>query len=255
MATYNKRAGKPKKKAEKDAEIEDNSTTAEVFRSLDEGASKTEAWVEQNQKLIIGVIAVIAIGVLGYFGYHQYIQKPKEAEAMNEMFQAQNYWEQALTAPSKDSLYNLSLQGGEGKYGFIDIIDNYSGTNAANLAHYYAGMAYLNLNKYQEAISQLDKFSSKDDILAPLAKGAIGDAFVQLNQNEDALKYYEEAAGMRTNDFTTPRFLLKAGIAAMAVNKSDKALKHFKAIKEDYPNSAEVTKAEIYTGRAEAMTK
>lgn len=255
MATYKKRAGKPRTKADKDAEIEDNSTTAEVFRSLDEGASKTEAWVEKNQKGIIGVIAVMAICVLGYFAYHQYIQKPREIEAMNEMFQAQNYWEQALTAPAKDSLYNLSLQGGEGKYGFIDIIENYSGTNAANLAHYYAGMAYLNLNKYQEAIAQLDKFSSKDDILAPLAKGAIGDAFVQLNQNEDALKYYEEAANMRTNDFTSPRFLLKAGIAAMSLNQNDKALKHFKKIKEEYPKSPEVTKAEVYTGRAQAMNK
>lgn len=255
MATYKKRAGKPRTKAEKDAEIEDNSTTAEVFRSLDEGASKTEAWVEKNQKILIGVIAVVAIGVLGYFAYHQYIQKPREVEAMNEMFQAQNYWEQALTAPAKDSLFNLSLQGGEGKYGFLDIIDSYSGTDAANLAHYYAGMAYLNLNNYQEAIAQLDKFSSKDEILAPLAKGAIGDAFAQLNQNEDALKYYEEAAKMRSNDFTTPRFLLKAGIVAMALNKNDKALKHFEKIKEDYSKSPEATKAEIYIGRAQAMNK
>src|SRR5690606_30816023 len=117
MATYNKRGGKPKTKADKDQILEDNSTTAEVFNSLDEGASRTEAWVEKNQKVILGVIGVVAICVLGYFLYQKFIQEPKEAEAMNEMFQAQNYWEQALTAPAKDSLYNLSLQGGEGKYG------------------------------------------------------------------------------------------------------------------------------------------
>ncbi|WP_026449768.1 tetratricopeptide repeat protein [Aequorivita capsosiphonis] len=255
MATYKKRGGKPKTKADKEAQIEEGSTTAEVFNSLDEGASKTEAWVEKNQKVILGVIAVVAICVLGYFLYQKFIQEPKETEAMNEMFQAQNYWEQALNSPAKDSLYNLSLQGGEGKYGFLDIADTYSGTKAANLSRYYAGMAYLNTNKYQEAIAQLDKFKSDDDILAPLAKGAIGDAFAQLGQNEDALKYYEEAATMRTNDFTTPRFLLKAGIAAMALNKNDKALSHFKKIADDYPKSAEAAKAEIYTGRAEAMKK
>ena len=66
----------------------------------------------------------MAVLVLGYFAYDQYIKTPKETEAMNEMFQAQSYWEQALTAPAKDSLYNLSLQGGEGKYGFLDIIEN-----------------------------------------------------------------------------------------------------------------------------------
>ena len=255
MATYNKRGGKPKTKADKQAQIEDNSTTAEIFKNLDEGASRTEAWVEKNQKPILGFIVVVAVCVLGYFAYDQYIKGPKETEAMNEMFQAQNYWEQALTSPAKDSLYNLSLQGGEGKYGFIDIIDNYGGTKAANLAHYYAGMAYLNTNKYQDAIAQLDKFSSDDEILAPLAKGAIGDAFAQLGQNEDALKYYEEAATMRTNDFTSPRFLLKAGIAAMSLNQNDKALAHFKKIADDFPKSAEAAKAEIYTGRAEAMKK
>ncbi|MCG2431328.1 tetratricopeptide repeat protein [Aequorivita xiaoshiensis] len=253
MATYKKRGGKPRTKVEKEEQLEDGSTTAEVFNTLDEGASKTEAWIEKNQKGILGFIIVVAVCVLGYFAYDQYVKAPKEAEAMNELFQAQNYWEQALTAPAKDSLYNLSLQGGEGKYGFIDIIENYSGTKAANLAHYYAGMAYLNTNKYQEAIAQLDKFSSKDDVLAPLAKGAIGDAFAQLNQNEDALKYYEEAAKMRSNEFTTPRFLLKAGIVAIALNQNDKALKHFKQIADEYPNSTEAAKAEIYTGRAEAM--
>ncbi|WP_271424832.1 tetratricopeptide repeat protein [Aequorivita sinensis] len=253
MATYKKRGGKPRTKVEKEEQLEDGSTTAEVFNTLDEGASKTEAWIEKNQKGILGFIIVVAVCVLGYFAYDQYIKAPKEAEAMNELFQAQNYWEQALTAPAKDSLYNLSLQGGEGKYGFIDIIENYSGTKAANLAHYYAGMAYLNTNKYQEAIAQLDKFSSKDDVLAPLAKGAIGDAFAQLNQNEEALKYYEEAAKMRSNEFTTPRFLLKAGIVAIALNQNDKALKHFKQIADEYPNSTEAAKAEIYTGRAEAM--
>lgn len=253
MATYNKRGGKPKTKADKQAELEKDSTTAEVFNTLDEGASRTEAWVEKNQKAILGVIGVVAVCVLGYFAYQQYIQGPKETEAMNEMFQAQEYWEQALTAPAKDSLYNLSLQGGNGKFGFIDIIDNYSGTDAANLAQYYAGMAYLSTGKYQEAIKHLDKFKSKDDILAPLAKGAIGDAFAQLNQNEEALKYYEDAAKMRENEFTTPRFLMKSGIAAMALNQNDKALKHFQKIAENYPSSPEAAKAEIYTGRAEAM--
>ena len=109
MATYKKRGGKPRTKAEKDQNIEDGSTTAEVFNTLDEGASRTEAWVEKNQKYILGLIGVVAICVLGYLAYEQFIQKPKEIEATNEMFQAQTYFEQALTAPAKDSLFNLSL--------------------------------------------------------------------------------------------------------------------------------------------------
>lgn len=253
MATYKKRGHKPKTKADKQAQIEEQSTTAEVFNTLDETASKTEAWVEKNQKIILGVVGAVAVCVLGYLAYQQWIQAPKEREAMNEMFQAQQYFENALTAPAKDSLYNLSLNGGEGKYGFLDIIDNYGSTNAGNLAKYYAGMAYLNLKDYQNAIDQLDDYDGDDEMTGPLAKGAIGDAFVQLNQEEEALKYYEEAASMRTNDITTPRFLLKAGITAMNLDRIDVALKHFKEITDSYPLSTEAANATLYAAKAEAM--
>lgn len=253
MATYKKRGQKAHNKA--DSNIEDHSTTADVFNTLDEGASKTEAFVEKNQKWILGIIGVAAICVLGYFAYSEYVKKPKEIEAMNEMFQAQSYFEQALASPAKDSLYNLALQGGEGKYGFLDIIDSYGGTDAANIANYYAGMTYLNTNKYQEAIDKLDDFDSDDDILAPLAKGAIGDAFIQLDQNDEALKYYEKAAEMRKNDFTTPRFLFKAGLTALTMGDSEKAAKYFKQISDDYPKSLEFPQAEIYMGQAQAMQK
>lgn len=253
MATYKKRGDKPKNKAEKISQIEQESTTAEVFSTLDEGASRTEAWVEKNQKAILIFVGIVSIGVLGYLGYQQFIQEPKEVEAVNDMYQAQQYYEQALSASTKDSLYNLSLNGGEGKYGFLDIIENYGGTNAANLSNYYAGIAYLNTGKYQEAISHLDTFKSDDDMLAPIAKGAIGDAFAQLEQNEQALKYYEIAAALKDNNVTTPRFLLKAGIIAMNLGKTDIALNHFKTITEKYPKSLENTKATLYEGKVEAM--
>jgi len=253
MATYKKRGGKPRTKAEKDLNIEDGSTTAEVFNTLDEGASKTEAWVEKNQKFILGFIGAVAVCVLGYLAFQEFIQKPKEIEATNEMFQAQTYFEEALTATAKDSLFGLALNGGEGKYGFLDIIDNYGGTNAGNLSKYYAGMSYLNTNNYKEAINYLDDFSSDDAVIGPLAKGAIGDAFVQLGQEDKALSYYETAATMSANEFTAPRFLLKAGITAMNIGNSSIAIKHFTEITEKYPKSEEAVRAEANIGRAKAM--
>jgi len=253
MATYKKRGYKPKDKEERQSRIEEASTTAEVFKSLDEGASKTEAWVEKNQKYIIGIVGVVAVCVLGFLAYQQFIQKPKETEAMNEMFQAQKFFELALTAQQKDSLYNLSLNGGSGKYGFLDIIDNYGSTDAANLAHYYAGMAYLNLKDYQNAIEQLDAYTGDDEMTGPLAQGAIGDAFVQLDQPGEALKYYEKAVSMSDNEVTAPRFLLKAGITAMNVGKADVAIKHFNTLSEKYEGKPEANKAKLYIGKAEAM--
>ena len=81
MATYKKRGYKPKNKAEeKEFDVQD-STTAEVFSTLDESASKTEAWVSKNQNYILGAIILVAVGILGYLGYNEFIQKPKEQSA------------------------------------------------------------------------------------------------------------------------------------------------------------------------------
>ena len=96
-------------------------------------------------------------------------------------------------------LFKKSLSGGEGKYGFLDIIKNYKGTPAAKLARFSAGMAYLNLNDYKNALIFLDEFSSDDVLLSALSKGAIGDAFAQIDQPEDAYQYYLEAAKINNN--------------------------------------------------------
>ena len=257
MATYKKRGYKPKNKAEEVVEVEDNSTTAEVFNTLDEGASKTEEWVAANQKYILGGVGLIAIVILGYLGFQKFIQEPKEQEASNEMFQAQRYFDDAVNGNStvRDSLYTLALNGGEGKYGFLEIIENYGGTNAANLANYYAGFSYLNTQQYQKAIDYLDGFKSDDQMLGPLALGGIGDAFSQLNQVEEALGYYEKAANAKTNDFTTPKFLLKAAITAITLNKPQVAAPYLKRIKEEFPRSVEANQVDVHLGKTQAMLK
>lgn len=253
MATYNKRGYKPKTKVEKEQNIEEGSTTAEVFNTLDETASKTEDFVAKNQKYIFVIIGLVAVIVLGSLGYKEFVSQPKQTAAMNDMFQAQKYFDQAVTGTAKDSLYGLALNGGEGKFGMLDIIEEYSGTPSANLASYYAGTAYLRLKDYKNAVEHLGNFKSDDEILAPLAKGNIGDAFVQLNQPEDALGYYEAAAEMRNNEYTTPMYLFKAGSVALELGEADKALGYFKRIKEDYANSTEAGKVDVFIGKAQVL--
>jgi len=257
MATYKKRGYKPKSKAEEVEIVEENSTTAEVFNTLDEGASKTEEWVAANQKYILGGVGIIALLILAYLGYQKFVQEPKEEEAANEMFQAQDYFDSALNGNSlvRDSLYTLALNGGNGKYGFLEIIENYGGTKAANLANYYAGFSYLNMNKNEEAIEYLDDFKSDDEMLGPLALGGIGDAFSQIGQEENALEYYERAAKAKNNSFTTPKFLLKAAITALSLDKPAVAIPYLERIKEEFSKSVEANQADVHLGKAQAMQK
>lgn len=255
MASYRKRGYKPKNKAEREEHIEEESTTAEVFNTLDERASKTEAFISKYQKPIFGVIIAIAVIIIGFLAYQKFIQEPNEAEAANEMNQAQQYFDRAIEASEKeqDSLFNLSLKGGNGKFGFEDISSNYSSTKAGELANYYAGISHLNLGNYQEAIQYLDNFNADDEILTPLAKGAIGDAFLQLDQAEEALGYFEDAANMRKNSFTTPKFLLKAAVTAIKLNQADKAEKHLTRIQDEFPDSEEAKNVDVYLGQAQAL--
>ncbi len=252
MATYKKKGNRAKNKIDKEQNIGAGSTTAEVFDTLDQTASKTEDWVIKNQKYIFIIIGFVAVVVLGFLGYKEFIAKPAQSEAMNDMFQAQKYFDQAVNGVEKDSLYTLALNGGEGKYGMLDIISEHSGTPTANLASYYAGMAYLNLKDYKNAVTHLSDFSSDDEALGPIAKGGIGDAFVQLNQLDEALDYYEQAAALRDNEYTTPMYLFKAGTIALQLGKADKALTYFNRIKSDYPSSTEATTIDVFIGKAQA---
>jgi len=250
MATYKKRGNKGTK--EEQVTIENQSTTAEVFNTLDETASKSEQWVEKNQKLIFGGLIVIALIILAYLGYNKYYLEPNEIEAADELAYPKNYFEQAQNSTSAvDSLYNLSLNGADGKYGLIDIVDNYSKTKAGNLAKYMAGIAYLKTSDYEKAIEYLSDFSSEDEMLGVLALGNIGDAFAEINQPKDALKYYVKAANLRDNNFTSPLYLFKAGKIAMELTEYSKAEDYFTKIKNDYSSSAEATDINIYIQRAQ----
>ena len=138
------------------------------FENVESALSRTEQYIEENQKSLT-IIVLIIIGIVGaYLGYKRFYVAPRDKEAQQQMFMAEKYFEQ-------DS-FRLALDG-DGQYpGFIQIIDDYSVTKSANLAHYYAGISYLHMGNYEDAVDYLEEFSSDDIMIAPIALGALGDA-------------------------------------------------------------------------------
>lgn len=253
MATYKKRGAKKSITASKENEVVQESTTAEVFETLDTTANKTEEWVVKYQNFILGFIGVVAIGVLGYLGYKNFVVEPKAQEAVSELNQAQYYFELAVNSIESDSLYRRALNGGEGKYGFLDIIENYKGTPAAKLATYSAGMAYLNLKEYENAITYLDQFKADDILLSALAKGAIGDAFAQLGQIDDAYDYYIQASKVSENVYSTPKYLYKAAMLGAENGKIKQAISFLERIEKEYPKAEEAKWVAVQKGKLEHM--
>ncbi len=221
--------------------------TEDRIVAVEEAFSKTEQFIERNQKIILIVIGVIVVVVLGFFGFKRFYLGPKEKEAQAQMFMAEKYFE-------SDSL-NKALNG-DGNYpGFLDIIDQYGITQSGDLAHYYAGICYLKKGEFDKAIEHLKKFKSKDEMVSTMAKGAIGDAYMELKDTQKALEYYLKAAEDKKNDFTTPLFLMKAGLTYEELGKYDEALKLYQRIKSDYIRSNEGREIEKYIGRAQGLAK
>ena len=263
MATFNKRGYKaPKEKADKldnnyieNVNVDEkDSATAKAFETLDQTASRAEDFAAKNQKAIIGFLTVVALATVSYLMYQKFVAEPKQEDAANELFVAQQNFQKAVddaTGTKTDSLFNLVLKGSEGKFGVVKIAEEYSGTDAGNLANYYAGIAYLNTKKYAEAITSLEKFSSDDVMLSTLAKGAIGDAYAQQNKLKEALDFYLKAADASKNDFTRPRFLLKAGQTALALGNKADALKYFTDIKDNFDAAPEAQNIDALIGMAQ----
>lgn len=210
----------------------------------DKVLSKAEQYVENNLNTVGIVLGSIIVVILAFWGYNKYITQPREAEAQEMIYPAQRNFE-------RDSL-RLALYGNGQDLGFIDVADEYSGTKTGNLARYYAGICHLNLGEYSQAIESLDDFSSDDGTFNVIAKGAIGDAFHELNQPEEALEYYRKAVGMDGNDFVTPIYLKKGAQTAEMLEEWSTALKMYNRLRNEFPDASQSQEVEKFIAYCEA---
>ena len=217
------------------------------LQGVESALSKTEQFIEDNQKTLTIITLVIVFIVVGYLGFKRFIVEPAENEAQSQMFIAEQYFE-------RDS-FNLALYGDGNYFGFLDIIDEYRITKAANLAHYYSGISFLRLGDFETAIEYLKKFESNDHMLAPLTEGAIGDAYLELGNTTQALSHYEKAYSLKENEFLNPIYLLKAGEVYEELGDYEKALERYQAIKNSYPESQEGRNIEKYITRVQVYNE
>jgi len=213
---------------------------------LAEQISKTEEFLEKNKMAVFTVGGALAVIVAAYFFYN-YWSTNQNVSAQNEMFQAVYYFE-------ADSL-DKALDGDGNNYGFLEIINEYSMTDAANLAHYYAGASYLKRGEYISAIDHLNEFSSSDLLIQARAFALIGDANMEMENTEEAISFYNKAASYSPNEYTTPTYLFKAAIAYELVGDYESALNCYNTIVENYVKASEYQTARKHKARLEGKTK
>ena len=162
------------------------------------------------------------------------------------MYVAQFRFEQA------NADYELALNGDEEGAGFLDIIDQYGSTPAGNLAAQYAGICYMKLGDWDNAAKYLAKYKATkgvpNEVVNAENLGLQGDVCVQKGDYKKAISFFEKAAKVSDNDFTTPYYLKKAALAYMALGDKESAKKLFKQISIQYATSLEARDAENYLG-------
>jgi len=208
-----------------------------------ETVSHTEQFFNKNKKAIsIALSAILVIGLL-VLCYYKFYYQPKKAEAMEQMFPAENNF--------RSQNYQLALEGDGNVLGFNQIIKEYGG-KGGKVVYFYAGVCELQLGKYKEAVSNLKKYKVGDKIMQARGLACIGDAYVGLEKYSDAIAYFRKAANKADNIYAAT-YLLKAGVAYEELKKPEEALKLYKEIKDKYPQSVEGYDIDKYISRIESQ--
>jgi tetratricopeptide (TPR) repeat protein len=212
-------------------------------------------WDKFSKPIIYIGSAIILLGG-GWYAYKNFYKLPKEKDAEKVFFPTEQLFDKmAATNFSKDTVA-LVLNGGklpDGRTitGLLKIISQHGGTAAGNRAHYLAGTCYLQTKEFDKAIKQLKEFNGNGaHQLQSVCFGMIGDAYAELNKNEDALTYYKKAATVNDKDeFITPDALMKAAMFCQKNNKPKDAIEMYQKIKDTYPKSSQAASVDKYLAR------
>ncbi len=218
---------------------------------------KAELFMDKNKKQIYYLIGAIVLIVGGWVAYRYWYLPSKEADAQEVAFHAFMNFE-------KDSL-DKAVKGGERvqtgpnktvtTVGLEKIAEEFGSTKVGNLAKYELGCSYMRQGKFEKAIEMFEEFNSDDMIVSAIAVGAIGDCKMELNKTDEAIKYYLKAADKNSNQFTSPIYLKKAGLAYETKNQYAEAVKVYERIQREYAKSREANDIVKYITRAKQLGK
>ena len=215
----------------------------EQLEEVNEALTGAGKWIEDHANLLTWIVCGIAVVVMGAIAINNYVIKPHAQEASNENAKAAAYF--------MAGDFDKALNGDDAEcIGFAAIADEYKHYQQGELAALYAGICYFEKGEYEEAAKYLKRFDADDVNIDPAAHQLLGDAYVELQEYGKAAKAFEAAAASG-NELIAPMSLKKAGLVYMHEGQKAKALKAFKAIKENYPSSAEAQDIDKYIAVAQ----
>jgi predicted negative regulator of RcsB-dependent stress response len=212
----------------------------------------TKWFTKNSKKVTIGAVA-IAAAFAGYFAYNNLYKKPKIEKAKKAS-------EALVTNFLSDSL-SLVMNGQGKSLSAAKIISAHSGTPSANIANLIAGATLLkqtqdsafdqkNFNtNVEQAIKYLKSFEGNGvDLYTARKFELLGDAYSELNKNDEAIKNYE-SSGALNDEVVSSYAYLKAAILLEKQGNSKKAGEYYKLINDKFPKSTAAKDAIKYAAK------
>lgn len=196
-------------------------------------------WAKYGKITTIIAAAIIILGG-GYLAYKYMVVEPKEKKAADAIWRAQDYFAQ-------DSL-EKALKGDGQSAGFEKIASQYKGTDAGELANFYAGATALKLGDNAKAIKYLKAFSTNAHQVQARAYKLLADAYANSGKNAEALSNYKKAAHEFEEDkMNSSEYLLMAAyFADRVMNDKKQAEELYREIRKKYPNTQAGEEADKY---------
>lgn len=225
-----------------DKQVLTTAQEAALVAEKNEGLETVKGFWEKNKKAIMGVSVALIVLFGGWYLYKTYIKQPKEDKAAEAMFKAEEYY--------RNDSVDVALNGDGQNKGFLYIINNYGGTQSANLAHFYVGVLYLKKGDFNKAIEHLKDFSTDSKQIQMVAYGRLGDAYGDAGKKEEAVDYYKKAATYFPEDeYNSSEFMFREAYLLESLNKNSEAVEVYKQIKEKYPKTDKGFNADKYINR------
>jgi tetratricopeptide (TPR) repeat protein len=200
-----------------------------------------DLWTRYQKHIMIAAIVII-VAVGGFYGYKNFVQQPNEIKAQDAIFKAEEYYRM-------DSLQK-ALNGDGLNFGFIKVIDKYGSTKMGNLARFYAGDCFLRTGDYTNAVKHLKDFSTDSKQVQARAYKLLGDAYSELDKNDEAISSYKKAANHFTDDnANSAEYLFFAAALAEKTGKTKEAIDLYKQLKDKYPGTNQSNEADKYLGK------
>lgn len=233
MSTLN-----PTRKVSRRQELREDRVVTMSARAID--------FYENNRNLVYGIIAAILVVVLLAVGL-AWNSARRSDEALERMATAVQRYEAGE--------YQAALDGDISFMGLLDIADEYGGTDAGNLAKFYAADALFRVGDLEQSLEFFRDYDKESDYLG--ASAYAGEAAIHEMQDDfsRAGDLYTRAANVFESDITSPDYLLKAGRAYERAGEIDEAKEAYEQIREDYPDSQAASGVDFHLARLDAANQ